>query len=118
MSRLALACGAFFGLSALIVAAITGHGWRAELEPVRANAFASSLDYHQLHALVLLLIGVLLDRRPACLLLKLSAGLLIVGTVVFCTSLYLLVLGAPMMILKILGSNNCHCYNLGIREMC
>ncbi|HZD25206.1 MAG TPA: DUF423 domain-containing protein [Alphaproteobacteria bacterium] len=91
MRRLSGACLVFAGLSgagAIALAAATGHGSAGLPAPAR-DWLETGLRYQLLHALALLGIGALAAQRSGRLLAT-SAGLLMLGSVLFCGSLYLL----------------------------
>ena len=95
MKRVVLAVGALLGFTAVLIAAISGHGWLNGLDAPARSDFSTALRYHQLNAIVILIQGILLGGRPDSLPLRLSATALFAGTVLFSGGLYLRVLGAP-----------------------
>lgn len=55
-----------------------------------ANWFALALQYHQFHALGLILVGIVADRIPVSRCLLWAGGLMLAGIVLFSGSLYLI----------------------------
>lgn len=55
--------------------------------------WANQLQFY--HSIGLILIALLLDKAPRSVLLRVAAGLMIVGLVLFSGSLYAEILGAP-----------------------
>ncbi|MEM1043482.1 MAG: DUF423 domain-containing protein [Bacteroidota bacterium] len=90
-ARLFLAVGALSAGLAVIAGAFGAHGLEGSVTPVRLAAFETAALYHFMHALALLAVGLLLERRPSRWVR--AAGILfLVGTVLFAGSLYALVL--------------------------
>jgi len=98
MNWLSLAC---LNLAlAVITGAFGAHALQARLGPEQQGWWHTAVEYHMIHALGLLAIGVLL-RLPSAGGQALPAGvgqaglLLQLGIVVFSGSLYAMALGAP-----------------------
>ena len=84
-----LATGAAFGCLAVIFGAFGAHGLKDKLEPKLLASFETGVKYQFYHALLLLLIGLLMHHiRHAAL--GTSAVCVIVGTLLFSGSIYLL----------------------------
>ena len=82
------------GLNAAVAVALGAAGTHA-LKAVLmtndpANWFALALQYHQFHALVLILVGIVADRIPASCWFAWAGRLMLAGIVLFSGSLYLL----------------------------
>ena len=91
-----LAAGALFGASGVVLGAWGAHGLSTFLGRDDTGAWETAVLYQVLHALGLLVVAVLvrLAASPP-LSLRLSGYLMIVGILLFCGSIYALVLGAP-----------------------
>jgi uncharacterized membrane protein YgdD (TMEM256/DUF423 family) len=81
--------------SATIVGALAAHALRDRLAAVRYEVLQTAVLYQFIHALGLLLLGVLEQRRHDRLL-GIAADLLLAGVLLFSGSLYLLLGGAPL----------------------
>jgi uncharacterized membrane protein YgdD (TMEM256/DUF423 family) len=84
-----LIAGSLNAALAVILGAFGAHGLKTQLDTRAMEIFQTAVDYHFIHALGLLIIGTLtaqIETRG----IKISAGLLIAGIIIFCGSLYLL----------------------------
>jgi len=88
--------GALIAL-ATVLGAFGAHALKAQLSPDKLAVYETAVRYHFLHALGLLVIGVLL-RSADTELLRWSAMLVLVGIILFSGSLYLLTFGAPRLL--------------------
>ena len=79
---------------ATIFGAFGAHALRASLPADRLEVYETAVRYHFFNALGLLGIGLAL-RSVDALLLRWSAGLVLIGVVLFSGSLYALTFGAP-----------------------
>jgi uncharacterized membrane protein YgdD (TMEM256/DUF423 family) len=80
--------------TASAVAALGAHQLRNTLPADSYRVFLTAVLFQFLHALGLLCVGVLLERR-ADRLLSIAADLLLAGVLLFSGSLYALLCGAP-----------------------
>ena len=90
-----VALGAINLAVAVMLGAFGAHGLKARLTAEQMAWWHTGCEYHFIHALGLLGLGVLAASRPE---LRLPAGIgisLQVGIVIFCGTLYALALGAP-----------------------
>lgn len=94
LARRCLVAGALLMLLGVALGAFGAHGLQARLTPQRLASFQTGVHYQQLHALGLLLLGVLAGRR-ASTALRWSARLMFVGILLFSGAIYLLAAGAP-----------------------
>jgi len=82
-------------LVGVILGAFGAHGLQGRLEPRQLASFQTGVLYQQLHAIGLLLVGVVAgvsgDSRP----LRWSAQLMTIGIAFFSGSIYLMTAGAP-----------------------
>lgn len=92
MSRAALTLGGLFGMISVGLGAFGAHDLAARVPAERLVTWGTAADYLGLHALALLLCGVLLALRPGRRLLALSAWCFALGSLVFSGSLFVLVL--------------------------
>lgn len=89
------ALGGLLGLLAVAAGAFGAHGLRGRLSADMLSAFETGARYQMYHALALLAVAILLDRRPSGAV-RTAGWCLAAGTVVFSGSLYLLALtGIP-----------------------
>ena len=88
--------GALIAL-ATVLGAFGAHALKAHLSPDKLAVYETAVRYHFIHALGLLVIGVLL-RSVDGELLRWSATLVLVGIILFSGSLYLLTFGAPRLL--------------------
>ena len=82
-------------LSALIgvaLGAFGAHGLKTRVAPEMLSVWQTGVQYQLVHALGLVLIGILCQMMPAATLLRSAGWLILVGTILFSGSLYLMVL--------------------------
>ena len=91
MSRMFLTLGALSGLIAVALGAFAAHALQARLGPQLLGTFETGVRYQMYHALALLAVGLLAERRPGRLL-DASGILFLAGTLLFSGSLYALCL--------------------------
>jgi uncharacterized membrane protein YgdD (TMEM256/DUF423 family) len=89
--RLVYLVGVLFGISGVIAGAMGAHALRDQLTESQLKSFETAVRFQMYHALLLLLIGLLLERfsHPRGFW---AAGFVAVGTLLFSGSIYLLVL--------------------------
>jgi uncharacterized membrane protein YgdD (TMEM256/DUF423 family) len=90
LARCWLVLGCASAAMAVALGAAGAHALKARL--IAANTqqwFETALQYHQMHALGLLLVGVLALWRPKQKLVHISGAFMLVGMVLFCGLLYL-----------------------------
>lgn len=90
MTRLTLVIAAISGFLAVSLGAFGAHGLESVLTPERLATFQTGVDYHFIHTLALLGVGILMLRFPKNKPLRLSSYSFIGGIVVFSGSLYVL----------------------------
>ena len=83
-----------FGTTGVAAGAYGAHALSQQLSPYLLNVFQTAVLYQLIHALALLGIVALLSQSIASKALLISASLMVVGTVLFSGSLYLLTLSA------------------------
>ena len=84
-----LLAGSLNAALAVMLGAFGAHGLKAHLDEHALTTFQTAVDYHFIHALGLLIIGTIAQRIDTKGI-RISATLLLVGTIIFCGSLYLL----------------------------
>lgn len=93
--------GSIFALLAVGLGAFGAHALKDKLEAASYLAtYETAVQYHMMHALGLVLIGLLLKSYPDSSLLHWSGWLLAIGIVIFSGSLYTLSLTG----IKVLGA--------------
>jgi len=91
MSKLSCSIGAFLGLTGVILGAMAAHALEKTLTPDLLDSFETAVRFQMYHALLLLILGVILHSNKSKTL-NLAVYSVIVGTVLFSGSIYLLVL--------------------------
>ena len=89
MTRKYLVLGAFSAGLAVALGAFAAHALKARLDPQALATFEVGARYQMSHALALLAVGLLAERRPTRLL-WVSGALFVTGTLLFSGSLYML----------------------------
>jgi len=96
-ARRALIAGSLLLALATAIGAFAAHALKAQLAPERFAVLQTAVLYQFIHALGLLILGVLAAQR-AIRGLALAISLLLIGVVFFSGSLYLLLCGAPRLL--------------------
>ncbi len=98
MEKRALIWGSVLGLSSVILGAFGAHALETLIESKQLNAFETGVRYQMFHAIVLLILGFQ-NKVQFNLVIK----LMIIGTILFSVSIYLLsvkeMIGIPVVIL-------------------
>ena len=76
------------------IGALGSHALRAVLAPRQPESLATAVDYQQINALGLLVVGVLMKNMPTRGLRSI-AWLLIAGIIAFSGGIYVMLAGAP-----------------------
>ncbi len=85
--------GALFLFLAVALGAFGAHALRARLEPTQLAVYQTGIQYHLIHGLAIIIVGVIALARQATgssSLLTTSGVLFAVGIILFSGSLYLL----------------------------
>ena len=90
-----LFAGAVNGLLTVALGAFGAHGLKGRVAADALGWWQTSVQYHGLHALALLAVGILLLQRPGVAPLRYAGALFLFGIVLFCGTLYAMALGAP-----------------------
>jgi len=93
MKRQFLPAGAFLGFVAVILGAFGSHAFKKQLTPEMFDIYQTATQYLMIHALLLLMIGILATVYRHCSV-ALSGRLILMGTLLFSGSLYLYVFTA------------------------
>jgi uncharacterized membrane protein YgdD (TMEM256/DUF423 family) len=80
---------AFLGVA---LGAFGAHGLKSRVAPEMLIVWQTGVQYHLVHALALLLIGILCHLMPEPALVRSAGWLIMVGIVLFSGSLYVMVL--------------------------
>lgn len=90
MNKFALLSGSVLGFLTVAIGAFGAHGLKNILESNnRMNTFETAVLYQAIHALALLIVGILASKLDSNLL-SYSAYAFVVGTIIFSGSLYTL----------------------------
>lgn len=92
MPKILLILGAFNAFVGVALGAFGAHGLRARLSPERLEVWQTAVQYQLVHALGLLLVGVVVLQLGQDGMLRWSGWLMFGGVVLFSGSLYLLCL--------------------------
>lgn len=95
-TRAVLIVGAVLGLLGVAAGAFGAHALREQVTPRDLEIWQTGAHYQQVHAVVLVAIG--LGSRVEAKALRIAALLLGLGIVVFAGTLYAMVLGGPRML--------------------
>ena len=80
---------AFVGVA---LGAFGAHGLKTKVAPEMLTVWETAVQYHLVHALGLILVGILCQLMPAASLVRPAGWLLLAGIILFSGSLYALVL--------------------------
>jgi uncharacterized membrane protein YgdD (TMEM256/DUF423 family) len=92
--RVFLSFAGLFGATGVAAGAYGAHALAQQLSPYLLNVFQTAVLYQLIHALALLGIVALLSQSVRSKALLISAGLMVIGTILFSGSLYLLTLSS------------------------
>lgn len=96
-ARLTLAAAAIAGLLSVALGAFGAHGLRPVLSAEMMQVYKTAVQYHQVHAVALLAVGVWQLVRPSVSLIW-AAVLLLLGILLFSGSLYALAISGIRML--------------------
>ena len=82
--------GAITALLAVALGAFGAHGLKDTIDPYYLEIYETGVQYHMMHALGLILIGLASDKLGSSNALLWSGRLLAIGILIFSGSLYLL----------------------------
>jgi uncharacterized membrane protein YgdD (TMEM256/DUF423 family) len=90
--KIFLALGSLSALLGVALGAFGAHGLKTRVTPEMLTVWQTGVHYHLVHALGLLLIGILCQLLPEAPLVRYAGWLLLAGTLLFSGSLYIMVL--------------------------
>jgi uncharacterized membrane protein YgdD (TMEM256/DUF423 family) len=91
-SRLFLISGSLFMLCAVALGAFGAHGLESRISEHLLQTWKTATQYQVYHALGLIGLGLWTEQKPITGWIKTAGGSLIIGIILFCGSLYALVL--------------------------
>ena len=89
MHKKFLITGTLLGAAAVALGAFGAHGLKQMVSPETIQAFQTGVQYQMVHAIVLLITGMLFERIPNKLI-NLAGIFFIIGVILFSGSLYLI----------------------------
>ena len=95
LARRCIAGGALLMLAAVMLGAFGAHGLQKVLTPKQLSSFTTGVTYQQLHALGLVLVGLIALASTPSAWLHRAAVLFAVGIALFSGSIYAMTFGAP-----------------------
>jgi uncharacterized membrane protein YgdD (TMEM256/DUF423 family) len=93
--RRCLFAGALLMVLGVLLGAFGAHVLQSQLEPRRFASFQTGVQYHVMHALGLLVVGLIARATGESARLRWSARLMLAGIAFFSGSIYLMTVGAP-----------------------
>lgn len=94
-SRRCIAAGAALMLAGVMLGAFGAHLLEARLAPRQFASYQTAVLYQDLHALGLVLVGLVARSTGVTASLRWSSGLMLFGIACFSGSIYLMTAGAP-----------------------
>ena len=91
-ARLFLAAGGVAALLAVALGAFGAHALKGRVPPELLAVWHTGVEYHLVHALGLLAVGIVAIHLPDSALLRWSGWLMLAGIILFSGSLYVLAL--------------------------
>jgi uncharacterized membrane protein YgdD (TMEM256/DUF423 family) len=88
IGKIFLCCAALLLLAATGLGAYVSHGLPVSFDERSAAALQIAINFQFFHGLGLLAAAILIERNPRLRSLWLTGGLLVVGIVLFCGSIY------------------------------
>ncbi len=95
LARRCIVGGAWLMLLAVILGALGAHGLPLVLTPRQLAGFHTGVQYHQLHALALVLVGIVARVTPRSAWLGRAAVCFVIGIACFPGAIYAMSAGAP-----------------------
>ncbi len=90
--KLFILIGSINALIGVALGAFGAHGLKTKVAPEMLTVWNTAVQYHLIHALGLLLIGILCQLMPGAPLIKTGGWAILLGILLFSGSLYALVL--------------------------
>lgn len=95
LARGCLVAGAVLMAVGVMLGAFGAHGLQGQISPRRLASFQTGVQYHMLHAIGLLAVGLVAGITGVSASLRWSARLMLAGIAFFSGSIYLMTAGAP-----------------------
>lgn len=95
LARGCLVAGAVLMAAGVLLGAFGAHVLQGQLTARRLASFQTGVQYHLLHSLGLLAVGLVASVTRESAALRWSARLMLAGIAFFCGSIYLMTAGAP-----------------------
>ena len=95
LARRCIAVGAILMLCGVLLGAFGAHALQAQLTPRQLASYQTGVQYQMLHAIGLMIVGIVGQVTGASPRLRWSARLMIASIVFFSGSIYLMTAGAP-----------------------
>jgi uncharacterized membrane protein YgdD (TMEM256/DUF423 family) len=114
-----MTAGALLMLAAVILGAFGAHALQSMLTPKQLASYATGVTYQQLHAIGLVIIGILARVTHPSPWLARAAILFVVGIALFSGSIYAMTFGAPRWLGMVapIGGTSASCW-VGLRSRC
>ncbi|MEP6389639.1 MAG: DUF423 domain-containing protein [Halioglobus sp.] len=90
MANLFITLAALSGMFAVALGAFGAHALKGRLDTYALGVFETAVQYHFIHTIALLCVGLLALSQPPTLLLRSSGLLFLLGLLLFSGSLYVL----------------------------
>ena len=84
--------GSLSAFAGVALGAFGAHGLKARVSPEMLTVWQTGVQYHLVHALALVLTGILCQLLPEASLARNAGWMMLIGTLLFCGSLYVMVL--------------------------
>jgi uncharacterized membrane protein YgdD (TMEM256/DUF423 family) len=84
--------GSLSAFAGVALGAFGAHGLKARVSPEMLTVWQTGVQYHLVHALALVLTGILCQLLPEASLARNAGWLMLIGTLLFSGSLYVMVL--------------------------
>jgi uncharacterized membrane protein YgdD (TMEM256/DUF423 family) len=85
-------------MTAAMLSAYGFHGLPGKVPDAKLASWAWANQFQFFHSIGLIIIGFMLAKAPRSMLLRVAAGLMMIGMVLFSGSIYVTTLGAPALI--------------------
>lgn len=90
--KMMLVLGGLNGFLGVALGAFGAHGLKSRVQPEMLTVWQTGVQYHLVHALALVLVGILCKLLPQAPLLGVAGWAFLAGLLLFSGSLYLMVL--------------------------
>ena len=84
--------GSLSAFAGVALGAFGAHGLKARVSPEMLTVWQTGVQYHLVHALALVLTGILCQLLPEASLARNAGWMMLIGTLLFSGSLYVMVL--------------------------